>query len=68
MNNFIVTIFVNNKMCQYKIDELIQNSFNGYVDKSFVFGNKKIYLPIHIQAEYYTLQSKSSAVKIYSAG
>ena len=58
MNNFFVAIFIDDKMCQYKIDEIIQNSLNGYVNKNFVFNNRNIYLPVQIQGDGYCLQKK----------
>lgn len=60
MNKFFVALFINNRICQYKIDEIIQNSSNGFVGESFVFGNKNIYLPLSIQGDCYCLQSKLS--------
>ncbi len=59
MNNFFVALFVDNRVCQYKIDELIQNSFNSYVDEKMVFDCKNVYLPVQIKEETYYLQSKS---------
>ena len=60
MNNFFVAIFINDKVCQYKVDELIQNSLNGYVNENFVFNKRNIYLPVQIQGKDYCLQKKAS--------
>ncbi len=60
MNNFFVALFINDRVCQYKVDELIQNSLNGYVNENFVFNNRNVYLPIQIQGDAYFLQKKSS--------
>ncbi len=60
MNNFLVAIFINDKVCQYRIDELIQNSLNGYINENFVFNKRNIYLPVQIQGCDYCLQKKSS--------
>ena len=60
MNKFFVTLFINNRVCQYKLDDLILNSFNGYVNESFVIGNKPIYLPIQISGDRYYIHSKIS--------
>ncbi|MBE6574723.1 MAG: type VII secretion protein EssC [Ruminococcaceae bacterium] len=59
MNHLFVTLFINDRVCRYKVDELIQNSLNGYVSESLVFKNHNIYLPIQIQGDGYYLQSKS---------
>ena len=59
MNKFFVAIFINDKVIQYRVDELIQNSLNGYVNENFVF-NKKLYLPVQIQGDGYSLQKKAS--------
>lgn len=64
MNGFFIVLYVNNKICQYKIDELIQNSTNGFVSESLVFGCKNIYLPISIQENSYCIQNKSSCHKV----
>ena len=61
MNNFFVAIFINDKVCQYKVDELIQNSLNGYVNENFVFHKRNIYLPVQIQGSDYCLQKKVGA-------
>lgn len=60
MNDFFVAIFINDKVCQYKVDELVQNSLNGYVNENFVFNKRNIYLPVQIQGNNYCLQKKSS--------
>lgn len=60
MNNFFVAIFINDKVCQHKVDELIQNSLNGYVNENIVFNKRNIYLPVQIQGDDYCLQKKSS--------
>ncbi len=59
MNNFFVAIFINDKMCQYKVDELVQNSLNGYVNENFVFNKRNVYLPVQIQGDGYCLVKKS---------
>ncbi len=64
MNGFFVTLFIDNRICQYKIDELIQNSFNGYVSEKMVFNSKDVFLPLLIKEESYFLQSKSSLWKM----
>lgn len=64
MNGFFVVLFINNRICQYKIDELIQNSMNGFVSEGLVFGCKNVYLPISIQEDNYYIQNKSSNFKI----
>ena len=60
MNNFFVALFINDKVCQYKVDELIQNSSNGYVNENFVFNKRNVYLPVQIQGDSYCIQKKSS--------
>ncbi len=64
MNRFIVALFIGDRFCQYKIDELIQNSVNGYIRENLVFGNKGIYFPLSIQGEGYCLQNRSSAYTV----
>lgn len=64
MNGLFVVLYVNNRICQHKIDELIQNSTNGFVNEGLVFGCKNIYLPISIQEDRYFIQNKSSNFKI----
>lgn len=64
MNKLFVALFIDNRVCQYKIDEIIQNSSNGFVGESFVFGKKNIYLPLSIQDDCYCLQSKLSRYAI----
>jgi hypothetical protein len=60
MNNFFVAIFINDKVCQYKVDELIQNSLNGYINENFVFHKRNIYLPVQIHGNDYCLQIKGA--------
>ncbi len=60
MSKLLVALFINNRVYQYKIDEIIQNSSNGYIDKTLVRGNKKIYFPVQIVGEDYCLQNKST--------
>ena len=48
MNNFFVALFINNRVCQFKMDELIQNSFNGYINENFVFRKKNVYFYLQI--------------------
>lgn len=60
MTRFFVTLFINNRMCQYKLDELIQNSSNGFINESLVFGNKEIYFPVSVHDDNYSLQNRSS--------
>lgn len=68
MSNFFVSLFINNRVYQYKIDELIQNSTNGYISENLVFGSKDIYFPLLIQEECYCLHNKSSSYKIFYEG
>lgn len=64
MNGCFLVLFINDRICQYKIEEIIKNSTNGFVSESLVFGNKNIYLPISIKQDDYYLQSKSTNFKI----
>ena len=60
MSNFFIALFISNRVYQYKIDELIQNSSNGYIKENLVLGSKNIYFPLTIQGENYCLCNKSS--------
>ena len=64
MNGYFLVLFINNRICQYRIDELIQNSTNGLVSESLVFGNKNVYLPLSIQQDVYCIQNKSTKFKV----
>lgn len=64
MNGCFLVLFINNSIFQYKIDELIQNSTNGYVNDSLVLGNKNVYLPLSIQRDTYCINNKTTSYKI----
>ena len=64
MNHLVVTLFIHNKICHYRIDELIRNSFNGYINENFVFGNTNVYFPVQIQEDGYTIQAQTSSFQI----
>ena len=64
MNGCFLVLFINNRICQYKIEELIQNSTNGFVCESLVFGNKNVFLPLSVQQDAYCIQNKKPSFKI----
>ncbi len=64
MENYFITLFINNRYYQYKIGELIQNSSNGRINENFVSNNKNVYLPFLIQGDKYCLQNKSSQYRV----
>lgn len=59
MNNFFVTLFIGDRYFQYRLDELIANSSNGYINEEFE-GNCKLYLPVQIKDDKYVIQNDSS--------
>ncbi len=61
MSKFFVTLFIDNSFCQYRLDDIIQNSSNGYIREDFVLGNKSVYFPILVQNDSYSIVNKSSA-------
>lgn len=67
MKNLIVVLYIDNKVCQWRIDDLIQHSFNGYIDKNYVFGKENVYFSVQIKDEVYCLQASNVYDSVYSA-
>ncbi len=57
---FFVTLFVNNRYFQFKIDEFIQYLDKGYLSADCGVDNKALYFPIVIKGDSYVLGKKSS--------
>lgn len=64
MDGFFVVLFTKDRMCQYRIDELIQNSSQGFINEGFALGCKNLYFPITIQGDDYCIQNKLSSYTI----
>lgn len=64
MKKLFVVLFIKDKVFQYKIDELIQNTVNGFVDSSFATGETNIYLPIQIKGDKYNIVNTSPFYQI----
>ena len=59
MNKYFVALFINDRFYQYRLDDLIMNSSNGYILEDLGIGNKKFYFPVQIQNDAYVIQSKT---------
>ena len=68
MNGYFVTLFVHNRVYQYKASELIQSSVNGYVSTSLVPGADRIYLPLEINESCCVVRNSSSRHQILCNG
>lgn len=60
MENFFVCIFENNRFSQFKLDNIIHNSFNGFLSKDFSCSGESLYLPFVLSEEKYYFYSKNT--------
>lgn len=60
MNKYFITLFINDRFYQYRLDDLILNSFNGYVNEDLGIGGTKLYFPVQIQNNSYVIQNKTT--------
>lgn len=60
MNKYFITLFINDRFYQYRLDYLILNSSNGYINEDFGIGSKKPYFPVQIQGDSYVIHNRST--------
>lgn len=54
MNSYFVVVFAGNRYVQYKLSELLDNSFNGMVSEEYSFEGIRFYFPvISVDSGYY---------------
>ena len=60
MENFFVTIFENKMFSQFKLDNIIHNSFNGFLSKDFSCSGESLYLPFVLCEDKYYFYNKNT--------
>jgi len=60
MNKYFITLFINDHFYQYRLDDMILNSSNGYINEDFGIGAKKLYFPVQIQSDSYVIHNKTT--------
>lgn len=68
MNKYFITLFINDRFYQYRLDDLILNSSNGYINEDFGIGAKKLYFPVQIQSDSYVIHNKTTKWSIKHDG
>ena len=68
MNKYFITLFINDRFYHYRLDDLILNSSNGYINEDFGIGTKKLYFPVQIQSDSYVIHNKTSKWSIKHDG
>ena len=68
MNKYFVTLFINDRLYHYRLDDLILNSSNGYINEDFGIGTKKLYFPVQIQSDRYVIHNKTTKWSIKHDG
>lgn len=60
MNEFFVVVFGGDTYFQYKLSELLENSFNGIVSEEYAFKGIKFYFPILLENDSYYIYDQNS--------
>lgn len=68
MKKYFITLFINDRFYQYRLDDLILNSSNGYINEDFGIGTKKLYFPVQIQSDSYVIHNKTTKWSIKHDG
>ena len=57
MSSFFVVLFGENRYVQYKINELLDNSFNGIVNEEYSFEGIRIRFPVTAEESRFYIDS-----------
>ena len=68
MNKYFITLFINDRFYHYRLDDLILNSSNGYINEDFGISTKKLYFPVQIQSDSYVIHNKTSKWSVKQDG
>lgn len=60
MKNYFLVVFGGGTFFQYRLNDIISNSFNGFVNDEFAFQGENYYFPVGIEGEEYFLEDNSS--------
>ena len=61
MADFFVVVFGGNQYHQYKIGDLLANSFNGIVSEKYAFQGIRYYFPIIADGEQYYIEDRNAS-------
>lgn len=56
MSVFSAMLYIGDKACRYKLDELIRRSFNGFLDRDISCTDQKLYCPVVKEDDAYFLE------------
>lgn len=60
MAEFFVTVFGGNEYFQYKIRDILANSFNGFVSEEYAFQGIRYYFPIVADGDQYSIDDRNA--------
>lgn len=60
MAEFFVTVFGENEYFQYKIRDILANSFNGFVSEEYAFHGIRYYFPIVADGDQYLIDDRNA--------
>ena len=60
MANFFVIVFGGDKYFQYKISDILANSFNGIVTEEYAFQGIRYYFPIVAEEDKYAIENRNT--------
>lgn len=68
MSAFSAMLYIGDRACRYKLDELIRRSFNGFLDRDISCTEQKLYCPIVKEDDAYYLEINLSTWSFWVNG